>query len=97
MFSSELLTGRVTVGTRFTLPIKEISLILGNDLAGSKVMADLQLVSDPTAAMGVNAVESSIFPACAVTRVAGKRTQEKANETSVTVDTGDDADHASPS
>ena len=41
MFSSELLTGRVTVGTRFTLPIKEISLILGNDLAGSKVMADL--------------------------------------------------------
>ena len=47
--------------------------------------------------MGVNAVESSIFPACAVTRVAGKRTQEKANETSVTVDTGDDADHASPS
>ena len=95
--SSELLTGWVTVGTRFTLPIKEISLILGNDLAGSKKMADLQLVSDPTAAMGVNAVECSIFPACAVTRVAAKRTQEKANETSVTVDTGDDTDHASPS
>ena len=96
-FSSELLTGQLTVGTTPTLPIKGISLILGNDLAGSKVMPDLQLVSDPTAIMGVNAVESSIFPACAVTRAAAKRAQEKANETSVIVDTGDDADHATPS
>ena len=47
--------------------------------------------------MGVNAVDSSILPACAVTRVAAKWEQEKANETSVTVDTGDDVDHASPS
>ena len=45
----------------FEFPIKEISLILGNDLAGSKVMPDLQRVSNPTATMGVNAVESSIF------------------------------------
>ena len=54
--SSELLTGRVTVGNRLTLPIKGISLILGNDLAGSKVMPDLQLVSNPTAIIGVNVV-----------------------------------------
>ena len=72
----------------FEFPIKGISLILGNDLAGSKVMPDLQRVSDPTATMGINAVESSIFPSCAVTIAAAKRAQEKANETSVTVDTG---------
>ena len=51
-------------------------------------MPDLQRVSNPTANMEVNAVESSIFPAYAVTRAAAKRAQEKANETSVTVDTG---------
>ena len=95
--SSELLTGQVTVGTRPTLPIKGISLILGNDLAGSKVMPDLQLVNNPTAIIGVNVVESSIFPACDVTRAAAKRGQEKANETSVTVDIGDDVNRATPS
>ena len=34
--SPEFLTGRVTVATRLILPIKRISLILENDLAGSK-------------------------------------------------------------
>ena len=52
------------------------------------VIPYLQRVSDPTATMGANAVESIIFPACAVIRTAAKRAQEKANETSVTVDTG---------
>ena len=85
------------MGTRSTIPSKEISLILENDLAASKVMPHLQLVSDPTATMGVNAVESSILPACAFTRLAAKWAQKKANEISVTVDTGDDADRASPS
>ena len=50
--SSELLTGRDTVGTRPTLPIKGIPLILRNYLAGSNVMPDLQLVSNPTTTMG---------------------------------------------
>ena len=63
------------MGNRSTLPIKGISIILGNDLAVSKVMPDLQLVSDSTATMGVNVVESGIFPACAVTRVATKWAQ----------------------
>ena len=56
--------------------------------ADKVVIPDLQRVSDPTATMGVNAVESIIFPAYAVIRTAAKRAQEKANETSVTVDTG---------
>ena len=50
--TSELLTGQVTEGTRPTLPIKGISLFLGNDLAGSKVIPDLQLISNPIAIVG---------------------------------------------
>ena len=60
-------------------------------------MPDLQLVSDPTPTMGVDAVESSIFLACAVTRAAAKRTQKKAKEISITVDIRDDSDPPTPS
>ena len=35
---SDLVTGSVVVGTRPTLPIKGVSLLLGNDLAGGKVV-----------------------------------------------------------
>jgi len=78
------------VGTRPTLPIKGISLILGDDLAGSKVMPDLQLVSDPELTEEVSVSETSIFPACAVTRAAAKRAhvnQEQMNQTPVSTST----------
>ena len=65
--NSDIVTGMVTVGIRPTLPIKGISLILGNDLADSRVMPDLQLVKDPEPDQDENALETSIFPACVVT------------------------------
>ena len=71
--SSELITGTVTIGTRPTLPNKGISLILGNDLAGNKVIPELQLISDPEPTQESNASETDIFPACAITRAAAKR------------------------
>ena len=71
--NSDIVTGMVTVGVRPTLPIKGISLIFGNDLAGSRVMPDLQLVKDPEPDQDKNALETSIFPACVVTRAAAKR------------------------
>ena len=40
-FSAEL-SGWVTMGTRPTLPINGVTLILANDLAMSKVMPDMQ-------------------------------------------------------
>ena len=82
--NSDIVTGMVTVGVRPTLPIKGISLILGNDLAGSRVMPDLQLVKDPEPDQDENALETSIFPACVVTRAAAKRacaSQEQREET----------------
>jgi len=82
--SSDLVTGTITVGTRPTLLIKGIPLILGNDLAGRKVMLDLQLVSDHELTEEVSASETSIFPVCAVTRAAAKKgcvNQEKMDQT----------------
>jgi len=87
--SSDLITGTFTVGTRPTLPIKGISPILGNDLAGSKVMLDLQLVSDLELTEEVSVSETS-FPACAVTRAAAKRAhvnQEQMDQTPASTST----------
>ena len=42
---SDLVTGSVVVGTRPTLPIKGVSLLLGNDLAGGKVVVDSKVTS----------------------------------------------------
>ena len=44
---SELVTGSVVVGTRPTLPIKGVSLLLKNDLAGRKVVADPKVTFKP--------------------------------------------------
>ena len=44
---SNLVTGSVVVGTRPTLPIKGVSLLLGNDLAGGKVVADPKVTYKP--------------------------------------------------
>ena len=59
--SSDIVPGMVTVGVRPRLPIKGISLILGNDLAGGKVMPDLQLVEDPEPNQDEKTHETSIF------------------------------------
>ena len=39
--NSYLVNGTETIGIRFTLPVKGVSLILGNDLANNKVLPDL--------------------------------------------------------
>ena len=70
--TSDLVNGAVTVGIRPTLPVKGISLILGNDLAGSKVIPDLQVVNDPDPQQVVSESDR-VFPECAVTRAAARR------------------------
>ena len=42
---SDLVTGCVVLGTKPSLPIEEISLLLGNDLAVGKVVADPEVTS----------------------------------------------------
>ena len=87
--NSDIVTGRVTVGIRPTLSIKGISLILGNDLAGGKVMPDLQLVEDPEPNQDEKSLETSIFPACVVTRAAAKKACENHEQHKISHDTSD--------
>ena len=76
---SDLITGDVVVGLRPTLPMAGVSLILGNDLAGEKVMPELLVISDP---MIVNEADNDIetnahvFPSCAVTRAKARELKD---------------------
>ena len=61
------------------LPIKGVSLLLGNDLAGRKVVADPKVTSKPITLVSTEVLEEiipGIFPSCAVTRAMAKKAQE---------------------
>jgi len=68
-----LVTGPVVVGARPSLPVQEISLLLGNNLAGSRVTPDLSVTNEPELTEDVDKLDCVIpglFPACAITRAA---------------------------
>ena len=63
-----------------TLPIKGVSLLLGNDLAGGKVVADPKVTSKPITLVSTEKLEEvfpGIFSSCAVTRAMAKKAQEE--------------------
>ena len=66
---SDLVTSFVLVGTRSTFPIKGMSLLMGIDLAGGKVVAK---VTSRLITLGstekIGEVIPSISPSCAVTQ-----------------------------
>ena len=58
------------VGTRPTLPTKGVSLLLENDLAGGKVVADPKVTSKPITLVSTEKLQEvipGIFPSCAMT------------------------------
>ena len=46
--SSLIINGNIVIDMRPSLPVEGISLILGNDLVGEKVMVDPRVVEKPT-------------------------------------------------
>ena len=68
---SNIVSGTVAVGLRASLPVEGISMILGNDLAGDRVIGDLQVSDVPCLATENEAIED-LFPSCAVTRAMAK-------------------------
>ena len=77
---SNLVPGSVVVGTRPTLPIRGVSLLLGNDLTGGKVVADPKVTSKSITLVGTEKLEEVIpgnFPSCAVTQAMAKKAQEE--------------------
>ncbi|KAJ8035392.1 hypothetical protein HOLleu_22614 [Holothuria leucospilota] len=73
---SDLVSGSVIVGVRPTLPVKGVSLLLGNDLAGGKVVANAILTDKPCDYNNTEQLEkefTNLFPACAVTRAMSQK------------------------
>ena len=70
-FKSSLINGNIVIGMRPSLPVGGISLILGNDLAGEKVMVDPRVVEKPRDDEKTERLAEKfpgIFPASVVTR-----------------------------
>ena len=68
---SSLMNGNIVIGMRPSLPVEGISLILGNDLAGEKVMVDPRVVEKPRDDENTERLAEKfpgIFPASVVTR-----------------------------
>ena len=68
---SSLINGNIVIGTRPSLPVEGISLILRNDLAGEKVMVDPRVVEKPRKDEKTERLAEKfpgIFPASVVTR-----------------------------
>ena len=74
--SSDLVTGLLAVGIRPSLPFKGVYLLLGNDLAGDKVVVDPLMTSTPCVDQSPGPIEQEIpdlYPSCAVTREMAKK------------------------
>ena len=68
---SSLINGNIVIGMRPSLPVEGISLILGNDIAGEKVMVDPRVVEKPRNDEKTEKLAEKfpcIFPASVVTQ-----------------------------
>lgn len=82
---SELITGPVIVGVQPTLPVQEVSLPLGNDLAGGKVKPEPKVVSNLGKLLSsapASDGQSETFPACVVMKATAKKMQEQEGDNS---------------
>ena len=74
--SSDLVNGPVVVGFRQTLPFKCVHLLLGNDLAGDKVVVYPLVTDTPCMDLSPDSIEQELpdlYPSCAVTRTMAKK------------------------
>ncbi len=76
---SSLVTGRVVVGVRPCLPVRDVTFILGNDLAGGKVFASPEVTNVPLPCATPDELVQKypeVFPSCAVTRAMSQRLKD---------------------
>ena len=74
--SSDLVTGLVVIGITPSLPFKGVHLLLGNDLAGDKVVVNPLVTDTPNIGQTDNPIKQEIpdlYPSCAVTRAMAKK------------------------
>ena len=74
------LNGNIVIGMRPSLPLEGISLILGNDLAGERLMVDPRVVQKPRDDEKTERLAEkfpSIFPSCLCGNNEGKEGSHK--------------------
>ena len=74
--SSDLVTGLVVIGITPSLPFKGVHLLLGNDLAGDKVVVNPLVTDTPNIGQTDDPIEQEVpdlYPSCAVTRAMAKK------------------------
>ena len=84
--SSDLVKGPVDVGIRQTLPFKSVHLLLGNDLAGDKVVVNPLVTDTPCIEQSPDPIEPKLpdlYPSCAVTRAMAKKAMLTKNQSDV--------------
>ena len=84
--SSDLVNGPVAVGIRQTLPFKGVHLLLGNDLAGDKVVVNPLVTDTPCMDQSPDPIEQELpdlYPSCAVTRAMAKKAMLTENQSDV--------------
>ena len=89
--SSNIVNGPVIVGVKPTLPVKGVSLLLGNDIASGKDILS-PIVSDTSELYEDSDVSSEhVIPACVVTIV---MTKKQANNNNDNETDSEDMDHS---
>ena len=84
--SSDLVKGPVAVGVRQTLPFKGVHLLLGNDLAGDKVVVNPLVTDMPCMEQSPDPIQQELpdlYPSCAVTRAMAKKAMLTENQSDV--------------
>ena len=74
--SSDLVTGLVVIGITPSLPFKGVHLLLGNDLAGDKVVVNPLVPDTRNIGQTDDPIEQEIpdlYPSCAVSRAMAKK------------------------
>ena len=76
----------MAVGIRQTLPFKGVHLLLGNDLAGDKVVVNPLVTDMPCMDQSSDPIEQELpdlYPLCAVTRPTAKKAMMTENQSDV--------------
>ena len=82
----DLVNGPVADGIRQTLPFKGFHLLLGNDLAGDKVVVNPLVTDMPCIHQSPDPIEQELpdlYPSCAVTRAMAKKVMLTENQSDV--------------
>lgn len=75
-FSQILLQDFFPIPISCDLPIKGVALLLGNDIAGGRVVAPLEVLDIPKCVASETFSDNSLYPSCAVTHAQAKKNQD---------------------